>query len=92
MAFVAFLAFLVLMFTFIISFIQGEPLSIFSQYSSYVDAIIYYLGQVIDIVWLFVPRTIALACMSFAIAGYLIKYVYKFAIWVLRKVPFLHIS
>lgn len=92
MAFVAFIAFLVLMFGFVISFISGNSLVIFDTIYSYVDAIIYYLGQAIDIVWLFVPKTIAVTCMQFAIGAYLLKYVYKFAMWVLKKIPFLHIS
>lgn len=92
MAFVAFMAFLILFFTFVIKFIAGDGLVIFDVIYTYVDAIIYYIGQAIDIVWLFVPKTIALTCMSFSIGAYVIKYVYKFAMWVLRKVPFVHIS
>lgn len=92
MAFVAFIAFLVLMFGFVIKFITGDSLVIFDTIYTYVDAIIYYLGQGIDIVWLFVPKTIAITCMTFSIGAYLIRYVYKFAMWVLRKVPFVHIS
>lgn len=92
MAFVAFMAFLILLFGFVITFITGSPLQIFDTVYTYVDAIIYYLGQAMDIVWLFIPRTIAVSCMTFCVSAYLIKYVYKFAMWVLRKIPFAHIS
>lgn len=57
------------------------------QVSSIVDAIIYYLGQAIDIVWLFVPKTITIALMSLAIAVEVIVLGYKFVMWILRKIP-----
>lgn len=58
-----------------------------STVPSYVDAIIYYLGQGMDIVWLFVPKTITIALMSLAISIEVIVLGYKFVMWILRKVP-----
>ena len=57
------------------------------QITSVVDAIIYYLGQAIDIVWLFVPKTITITLMSLAIAVEVVVLGYKFVMWILRKIP-----
>lgn len=92
MAFVAFMAFLVLLFLFVVEFIKGSPLPVFQTFSSYVDAIVYYLGQGMAIVELFVPLKVAVFFMRMVLAAVVLKYVYKFAIWVLRKIPFAHIS
>lgn len=61
--------------------------SIAPQLSSALDAIIYYLGQAMDIVWLFVPKTITITLMSLAIAVEVIVMGYKFIMWILRKIP-----
>lgn len=92
MAFVALLAFIILLFGFVISFLLGDSITIFGQFDSYLDAIIFYLGQALDIVWLFVPKTIALICMGFSITSNVIRWVFKVALWVLRKIPFAGIS
>lgn len=92
MAFVALLAFIILLFGFVISFLLGDTISIFSQFETYIDAIIFYLGQALDIVWLFVPKTIALTCMGFSITANVIRWVYRLALWVLRKIPFAGIN
>lgn len=57
------------------------------QITSAIDAIIYYLGQAIDIVWIFVPREITITLMSLAIAVEVIVLGYKFIMWILRKIP-----
>lgn len=57
------------------------------QISSAVDAAVYYMGQAIDIVWLFVPREITVTLMSLAIAVEVIVLGYKFIMWILRKIP-----
>lgn len=92
MAFVAFMAFLILLFVWVIGNLFGDSITIISQAQTYVEAIIFYLGQAMDIVWLFVPKTIALTCMGFSVAANLVRYAYKFLMWVLRKIPFAHIS
>lgn len=92
MAFIAFMAFMVLMFAFVISAIQTQSWTMADQFFTYLDAIIYYIGNALDIVWLFVPQGIAVICMTLCITGFYIKHAYKFIIWVLRKIPFLHIS
>lgn len=51
------------------------------------DAIIYYIGQVMDIVWLFVPRTATILLGTLAISIEVVVSAYKFAMWVLRKIP-----
>lgn len=92
MAFVALLAFIILLFGFVISFLLGDSITIFGQFDTYLDAIIFYLGQALDIVWIFVPKTIALICMGFSIASNALRQVFKVALWVLRKIPFAGIS
>lgn len=56
------------------------------------DAIVYYLGQAMDIVWLFVPKEITLALMTLAIAIEIIVMGYHFVMWILRKIPTAGIS
>lgn len=92
MAFVALVAFILLLFPLIIAALLGEEIHIFEQLPTYVDAIVFYIGQGMDIVWLFVPKAISLVCMSFSITANVLRYTYKFILWVLKKVPFLHIS
>lgn len=57
------------------------------QLSSILDALIYYIGQAMDIVWLFVPKTITLTLMTLAISIEVIVMGYKFVMWILRKIP-----
>ncbi len=54
---------------------------------SAVDALIFYLGQAMDIVWLFVPKTVTLALMTLAIGVEVVVLGYKFVMWILRKIP-----
>lgn len=54
---------------------------------TYVDAIIYYVGQGLDIVWLFVPKALTVPLMSLAIAVEVIVLGYKFVMWIVRKIP-----
>lgn len=54
---------------------------------SAVDAIVFYLGQAMDIVWLFVPKTITITLMSLAITIEVVVLGYKFVMWILRKIP-----
>lgn len=51
------------------------------------DALIFYLGQAMDIVWLFVPKAVTVTLMSLAIAVEVIVLGYKFVMWILRKIP-----
>lgn len=51
------------------------------------DALVFYLGQAMDIVWLFVPKTATLTLMGLAIAIQIVVYGYKFVMWILRKIP-----
>lgn len=92
MAFVALLAFIILLFGFVISFLLGDSIIIFGQFDTYLDAIIFYLGQALDIVWIFVPQKIALICMGFSISSYALRQLFRTALWVLRKIPFAGIS
>lgn len=61
--------------------------SIAPQLESAVEALIFYLGQAMDIVWLFVPKTITITLMTLAIAVEVIVLGYKFVMWILRKIP-----
>lgn len=51
------------------------------------QALVFYLSQAMDIVWLFVPKTITLTLMGLAIAVEIVVLGYKFVMWILRKVP-----
>lgn len=63
-----------------------------SAVSTYVDALIYYLGQAMDIVWLFVPKAITVPLMTLAITIEVIYLGYKFVMWILRKIPMASIN
>lgn len=91
MAFVALVIFLIATFRVVFQLITGETFQIFSEATTYVDAILFYMAQSLDIVWLFIPRKIAVASMGFSIAGYYLKWVYQFIMWVIRKVPFISV-
>ena len=54
---------------------------------SAVDALIFYLGQAMDIVWLFVPKAVTIALMTLAIGVEVVVLGYKFVMWILRKIP-----
>lgn len=54
---------------------------------TYLDALIYYLGQAMEIVWLFVPKAITVPLMSLAISVEVITLGYHFVMWILKKVP-----
>lgn len=58
-----------------------------TQISTIFDALVFYLGQAMDIVWLFVPKTITVTLMSLAIAVEVVVLGYKFVMWILRKIP-----
>lgn len=51
------------------------------------DAIVYYLGQAMGIVWVFVPQTITVTLMTLSVAIEVIVLGYKFVMWILRKIP-----
>lgn len=55
--------------------------------TSSLDAIVYYLGQAMGIVWVFVPQTITVTLMTLAVAIEVIVLGYKFVMWILRKIP-----
>lgn len=59
---------------------------------SALDALIFYVGQAMDIVWVFVPKTITITLMSLAIAVEVVVLGYKFVMWILRKIPTAGIS
>ena len=73
---------LVVAYVMAISFPEIAP-----QLQSILDALIYYLGQAMDIVWLFVPKTITVTLMTLAIAVEIIVMGYHFVMWILRKIP-----
>lgn len=63
-----------------------------SQIFTVMEALVYYLGQSMDIVWLFVPKEITLILMGLAISIQVIVYGYHFVMWILRKIPTAGIS
>lgn len=51
------------------------------------DALMFYVGQALDIVWVFVPKTSTIALMTIAITVEGIVLGYHFVMWVIRKLP-----
>lgn len=51
------------------------------------DALVFYISQGVDILWLFLPQTATLTIAGLAIAVQIVVYGYKFVMWILRKVP-----
>lgn len=54
---------------------------------SYVDAILHYISQGLEIVWVFVPRTITVSLMTLAVSIEVIYLGYLFVMWILKKLP-----
>lgn len=69
-------------FLFVITFPDVLP-----YFRTALDALIFYLGKSMDIVWIFVPPGPVRAFMSLAIAVELTVLSYKFVMWILRKIP-----
>lgn len=61
--------------------------SLISIVDSYVDAILHYVSQGLDIVWIFVPKTVTIALMTLAISIEVIYLGYLFVMWILKKLP-----
>lgn len=59
-------------------------------FSTYEQAIVFYLGEAMDIVWLFVPKAIFLPCMTLAIAVEVLVRTLDITKWVIEKIPWLH--
>lgn len=51
------------------------------------DALLYYIGRALDIVWVFIPRESTLLFMSICIAVEGIYLGYLFVMWILKKIP-----
>lgn len=51
------------------------------------DALMFYIGQALDIVWVFVPKTSTIFFMTIAITVEGIVLGYHFVMWVIRKLP-----
>lgn len=82
--FIILAAFILLITTYILV-IQFPTLA--GQVSSILDALIFYLGQAMSIVWLFVPEQITVTLMTLAVGVEVVVLGYKFVMWILRKVP-----
>lgn len=54
---------------------------------TYLDALIFYIGQAMDIVWLFVPRALTVPLMALAVSVEVLVLLYKFVMWIIRKIP-----
>lgn len=66
--------------------------SVIDQMVSASQAILFYIGQAMDIVWVFIPRTSTLAFMGICIAVEVVYLGYKFILWILKKIPTASIS
>lgn len=51
------------------------------------DALMFYIGKALDIVWVFVPKTSTLALMTIAITVEGLVLGYHFIMWVIKKLP-----
>ena len=58
-----------------------------TQIPTYIDAIIYYISCGLDIVWIFVPKTITIVIMTLALSVQIVVWGYHFVMWILRKIP-----
>lgn len=56
------------------------------------QAILFYIGQALDIVWVFVPRTSTLLFMGICITVEAIYLGYLFILWILKKIPVANIK
>lgn len=59
-------------------------------FATYEQAIVFYLGEAMDIVWLFVPKAIFVPCMTLAIAVEVLVRTLDITKWVIEKIPWLH--
>lgn len=59
-------------------------------FTTYEAALVFYMGQVMDIVWLFVPKAIFLPCMLLAISINVLTKSLDITKWVVEKIPWLH--
>lgn len=66
--------------------------AVIDQMISASDAILFYLGQAMDIVWVFIPRASTLAFMGICISVEVVYLGYKFILWILKKIPTASIS
>lgn len=67
-------------------------IAVFGQIDTYLEAIVFYIGRALDIVWVFVPREISIVCMTYGIALWLFRREYTLIRWVLRKIPVFHVD
>ena len=81
--------FIALIVSFVLSIVFPDLSSVVS---TYLDALIYYIGQGMDIVWLFVPKTITLVLMSLAISVEVIYLGYLLIMWIIKKIPVANIK
>lgn len=81
---ILFLAFIVLIGVYILVI---EFPAVIDTITTAADALLFYIGQALDIVWVFVPKTATIALMSICIAVEGIYLGYVFIMWILRKIP-----
>lgn len=81
--------FIALIVSFVLAIVFPDLASVVS---TYLDALIYYIGQGMDIVWLFVPKTITIVLMSLAISVEVIYLGYLLVMWILKKIPVANIK
>lgn len=64
--------------------------SFLEAFSTYEAALVFYMGQAMDIVWLFVPKAIFLPCMTLAVSVEILTRSLDITKWVVEKIPWLH--
>lgn len=58
-----------------------------TQIPTYIDAIIYYISCGLDIVWIFIPKTITVVIMTLSVSVQIAVWTYHFVLWILKKIP-----
>lgn len=76
---------------FLFSALGGIP-SIPSEITQYVSLIIGYINDGCKIFYQFVYRDVVVALLGFLIAVTAAYYVYKFGLWLVKKIPMLGVS
>lgn len=59
-------------------------------FSTYENALVFYFGNAMDIVWLFVPKAIFVPCIAIAVSIEILTRSLDITKWVVEKIPWLH--
>lgn len=60
--------------------------AMFDTASSYLDAVIYYISQGLDLLWLFLPKTLTLSLAGLAVTIEIIYLGYRLLMWIIKLI------